>query len=224
MKRSIWWSVALVLALLAGALPVAAQGKVAAQVVEEAGCLAYVQPLAGGAVQIWIYCEEDGYYPAGTALHLVALPADREPCDPWTLTDLSDFPGGLLTGEYWLRQNAIAPAAVLARTLNLPEAVGRLLRIATRSRVQRVARSQGEAEGDLGLTARQQTTTRSEQGSGAGLQEQTLTQTRQRSEAHAGSPQTPAQPQVQQQAQVEQQAQVQARAGQGGDQGRGQGR
>ena len=219
MKGKSWWGLALVLALLAGGLPVAAQGKVMPQVVEEAGCLASIQPLGSGVVQIWIYCEEDGYLPAGTALHLVAAPGDWPLQEPWTLTDLSAFPGGLLTGEYWLRQNAIAPAAVLIRALGPEKASGRLLRLITRARVQRAESAVENVAGSgLSLAARQETTTRSGQGSGAGEQQHTLTQTRQRSELHASDSAAPVQ------LQAEQQVQVQNQARQGGGNGRGQGR
>lgn len=221
MKGKGLWGLAMVLALLAGALPVAAQGSATSQVVEEGGCLASVRPLANGVVQAWIYCAEDGYYPAGTARHLVAAPAGRPLSEPWALTDLSAFPGGLLTGEYWVQENAIAPAAVLTRALGPQEAIGRLLRITTRLRVQRTEAAQGDVESGLSLAVRQETTTRSGQGNGAGEQEHTLTQTRQRDETCTPNQEAPS-ASVQQR--TEQPTQQQSRAQQGGGNGRGQGR
>lgn len=216
MKSKGLWALALTVAFLASALPVAGQGVAASPVVEEGGCLAYLQPLANGIVQAWIYCEEDGYYPAGTALHLVAVPADRPLGGPWVLTDLSAFPGGLLTGEYWVRQNAIAPVAVLMRALGPQKAVGSLLRTATRARAQGAdAAQQGAAGSELSLGVRQEMATRSGQGSGVGLQEHVLTQTRQRNEIHADSPAGPTQQQMQQQTQQLAQQQLQQRAGNG---------
>jgi hypothetical protein len=175
------------LVLLAGALPVAAESRTATQVIEIGNCTATVRLLLNGVVQAWTYCEEEGYYPAGTALHLVAVPADRPLSEPWVLKDLSDFPGGELSGVYWVQENAISPAAVIARVESPRAAIAWMLRVSARARAMRLqppALDASSMAGGAQVTSRQETATRAQQDEGLGDQQQTRNETRVRDETH----------------------------------------
>lgn len=106
-------------ALFSLALPVAAaQPAPTRTTVDDGACLAAIRPLPSGVYQVWIYCYgEGGYYPAGTAMHLVAAPTDHPAASAWgEPVDLTPLPGDILDGTYYVKENAVSPVAVAAKT------------------------------------------------------------------------------------------------------------
>ncbi len=106
------------LVLISLALPVAAAAPLGDRLtVDDGACLAAIRPLPSGVYQVWVYCYEDGYYKAGAAMHLVAAPTDHPSASAWgDPVDLTALPGEALDGTYYVKENAISPVAVAAKT------------------------------------------------------------------------------------------------------------
>lgn len=192
MRKRVFIAGLTLLALLSLALPVSAAKPTQQSTVDDGTCLASIRSLPSGAHQVWIYCyAEGGYYPAGTAMHLVAAPLDHPSADTWgDAVDLSGLPGETLDGTYYVKENTISPVAVAAKTGRWEILPDWLLRNPSRLR----DRLQSAAQEAMQMRTRLQSEERLQQeaGSGVGQTEQNRAriETRERANvaANAGSP------------------------------------
>lgn len=155
MKKRFFIAGVTLAALLFLALPVAAARPSQLPVADDGACVASIRSLSSGVYQVWVYCYgEGGYYPAGTAMHLVAAPTDHPSASVWgEPVDLTLLPGDVLDNMYFVKENAISPVAVAAKTGSWEALPGWLLQTHLRLRDRTHLATQGTSLNVLGEKA-----------------------------------------------------------------------